>query len=148
MARNTGQMQNWGLVQEQKRPLFADLLRELERAPLRHPKQMLLQNPVQAQVRRLLRKQEQRLLRYEGRVRLRAQVQRREQTLLQCHERRLEQGPVLRPERGQERPLYPVPLRRLLQVPEQGPHKGQALVQASPQWGCHFGAIENRELRM
>ena len=43
--RNAGQVQIWGLVQEQKRPLFVNLLRELERAPLRHPKRKPLKNP-------------------------------------------------------------------------------------------------------
>jgi hypothetical protein len=55
----------------------------------------------------------------------------REQALLRFDERAQARGPVMRPERGHERPLHPAPYRRLLRVPEQGPHKGQGLPQPS-----------------
>jgi len=113
------------------RLLLVDLLQVLERAPLQRQERVLLQCLVQAQVRGLLPQQERRLLRYEGRVRHGAQVQHREQALLRLAERGLVRGLVMGPERGHERPLYPVPWRRLLQVPEQGSHKGQALAQLS-----------------
>jgi hypothetical protein len=55
--------------------------------------------------------------------------------LLLCHERRLEQGPILGPERRllqrQVRLLFPELLRRLLGIPEQRRQKGQALAQLS-----------------
>jgi hypothetical protein len=51
--------------------------------------------------------------------------------LTRLAERGLVQGLVMGPERGQKRPLYLAPQRRLLMVPEQGPHKGQALAQLS-----------------
>ena len=57
-------------------------------------------------------------------MRFRAQVQHQEGTLFRLDERAQARGPVMGPERGQERPLYPVPLRLLLQVPEQGQLKG------------------------
>ena len=71
------------------------------------------------------------LLRGKGRVLFRVQMQHREQALLRFDERVQARGPVIRPERGQERPLYPAPYRRLLRVPEQGPLKGQALAEPS-----------------
>jgi hypothetical protein len=68
-------------------------------------------------------------------VRLSVQVQHQEQTLLLRHERRLEQGLTLGPERGllqrQVRMLFPALLRRLLRMPEQRSPKGQALAQPS-----------------
>ena len=60
-----------------------------------------------------------------------AQVQHQEGTLLRIEERVQARGLVMGPERGHERLLYPVPWRRLLQVPEQGPLRGQALAQLS-----------------
>jgi hypothetical protein len=83
-----------------------------------------------------------------GPVQLRAQVLNRDRALLRLNERGLARGPVMGPERGQERPLYPVPLRLLLQMPEQGSLKGQARVQASPLRGCHFQRVRSNERRM
>jgi hypothetical protein len=103
------------------------LARGQGRAPLRDPKRMLLQNPELVPVR----KQKRRLLRHEDRVQLRAQVLNRDRALLRLNERAQARGLVMGPERGQERPLYPVPWRRLLPVPKQGPLKGQALAQLS-----------------
>jgi hypothetical protein len=55
--------------------------------------------------------------------------------LLGYEYRRPVRGPVMGPERClsqcPERLPFPALLRRLLQVPEQGPHKGQALPQLS-----------------
>ena len=64
-------------------------------------------------------------------MQLRAQVLNRDRALLRLNERGLARGLVMGPERGHERLLYPVPWRRLLPVPEQSPHKGQALAQLS-----------------
>jgi hypothetical protein len=94
---------------------------------LRHPERMLLQNPERVPVR----KQKRRLLRHEDRVQLRAHVLNRDRALLRLNEWGLVRGPVIRQERGHERPLYPVPRRRLLRTPEQRPLKGQALPQRS-----------------
>jgi hypothetical protein len=66
-------------------------------------------------------------LRCEGRVRFMVQVLSRNQVLSAYEYRR----PVRWLLQWQERLLCPVLLRRLLQVPEQGPHKGQALAQLS-----------------
>ena len=85
----------------------------------------------QGLARLLVRGQERWLLRDEDRVLFRAQMQHPEQALLRFDERVQARGPVIRPERGQEWPLCPAPYRRLLRVPEQGPHKGQALPQLS-----------------
>jgi hypothetical protein len=114
-------------VREQERRRFVVPEQGLGRAPLRDLKRMLLQN----RERMPVRKQERRLLRHEDRVQLRAQVQHWEQALLRFDERELVRGLVMGPERGHERPLYPVPWRRLLPVPEQSPHKGQGLPQRS-----------------
>ena len=103
-----------------------------------------MQGLVQTQVRGLLRQQERRLLRCEGRVLLRVQMQHREQALLRFDRRAQARGPVMRPKRGQERPLYLAPQRRLLRVPEQGPHRGQAL----PQLSGGRGNPDNVEVRM
>jgi hypothetical protein len=119
------------LLQEQRRLLLVGLWQGLEQAPLQRQEQVLLQGLVQAQVQGLLRQHERRLLRCEGRVLLRVQMQHREQALLRFDERAQARGPGIRPERGQERPPHPAPYRRLLRVPEQGPHKGQALPQLS-----------------
>jgi hypothetical protein len=104
------------------------LLRVLERGP-----EWTL---FRTQAREPLRQQERRLLRHEDRVKLRAQVQHQEGTLFRLDERAQVRGPVIGLERWllqmQERLLLPALLRRLLRVPEQSPHKGQALVRASP----------------
>jgi hypothetical protein len=118
-------------LQVQVRLLLVDLLQGLEQAPLQPQERVLLQGLVQAQVRGLLRQQERQPLRCEGRVLLRAQMQHREQVLLRLDERAQARGPVMRPERGHERPLRPPPYRRLLRVPEQGPFRGQGLPQLS-----------------
>jgi hypothetical protein len=64
-------------------------------------------------------------------VRFRAQVQSRNQVQLGFQDRRLLRVPSMGPERPlllrPERLPFPALLRRLLQVPEQGPYKGQAL---------------------
>ncbi len=119
------------LSQEQGRLLLVGLLQGLEQAPLRQQEQVLLQDLVGTQVQGLSRQRERRRLRCEGRVLLRVQTQHPEQTLLRFDERAQARGPVIRPERGKERPLYPAPQRRLLRMPEQGPHKGEALPQLS-----------------
>ena len=98
---------------------------------MRRPQRSLLQCLLQAQVRGLLRQPERWLVRAEDRAQVWVQVQQRKQTLLRCDERAQARGPVIGPERGHERPLYPVPWRRLLRMPEQGPHQGQALAQLS-----------------
>jgi hypothetical protein len=90
-----------------------------------------LQGLAQTRVRRLLRLRERRLRRCEDRVQLRAQVLSRDQVLLGFEYQRPVRGLVMGLERGHDRPLYPVPWRRLLPAPEQGPHKGQALAQLS-----------------
>jgi len=131
-------------VREQVRRLLVLPEQGLGRTPLRHPKRLPLENPERVPVR----KQKRRLLRHEDRVQLRAQVLNRDRALLRLNERGLVRGLVMGPERGHERPLYPVPWRRLLQVPEQRPHEGQALVQASPQWGCHFQRVSGNERRV
>ena len=68
-------------------------------------------------------------------MRVRVQEQHRELALLRFDERGLVRGLVIGLEREplqwQERLLLPALLRRLLQVPEQGPLKGQALAQLS-----------------
>ncbi len=119
------------LLPEQGRLLLVGLLQRQERAPLQEQERVLLQNLVPAQVRGLLRQQERRLLRYQGWLRLRVQMQHWEPALLRFDERVLARGPVMKPERGQERLLYPAPYRRLLRMSEQEPHKGQALGQWS-----------------
>jgi len=48
----------------------------------------------------------------------------------------------------QKRLLLQTLLRRLLQVPEQGPLKGHARVQASPLRGCHFQRVSGNERRV
>ena len=62
-------------------------------------------------------------------------MQHPEQKPFRLDERVQARGPVIRPEREplqwQERLLLPALLRRLLQVPEQGPLKGQGLPQLS-----------------
>ena len=78
-----------------------------------------------------MRMQDRRLLRNDDRVRVRAQVQHQEGSLFRLEERVQARGLVMGPERVHEQPLYPVPWRRLLQVPEQRPHRGQALAQPS-----------------
>jgi len=92
---------------------------------------MPLRNPERAPVR----KQERRLWRHEDRVPVRAQVQHPEEKLFRLDERGLVQGLVMGSEREllqrPERLLLPALLRRLLRVPEQEPHKGQALPQLS-----------------
>ena len=123
-----------GLLQEQERLLLVGLKQGLEQAPLRRRERVLLQGLVQAQVRGLLRRREQRLQRCENRVLLRAQMQHPEQALLRFDERVQARGSVVRQERGQERPLYPAPQRRLLQAPEQRPFRGQGLPQLSGGW--------------
>ena len=60
-------------------------------------------------------------------MKLRERMRRQKQVPVRLDERAQAQGPVNGPERGHERPLYPVPWRQLLQVPKQGPHKGQGL---------------------
>jgi hypothetical protein len=131
-------------VREQERRLLVVPEQGLGRTLLRHQKRLPLENPERVPVR----KQKRRLLRHEGQVQLRAQVLNRDRALLRLNECGLVRGPVIRQERGHERPLYPVPWRRLLQVPEQGSLKGQALVQASPQWGCHFQRVRSNERRV
>ena len=68
-------------------------------------------------------------------MRFRAQVLSRNRVLLGFEYRRPVRGPSMGPERWllqrQERILLPALARRLLQVPEQRPHKGQALAQLS-----------------
>jgi hypothetical protein len=119
------------LVQAPERGLVRRLLvgpeQGLGRTPLRHPNRLPLENPERVPVR----KQKRRLLRCEGRVLFRVQVLNRDRALLRLDERGLVRGLVMGPEREHERPLYPVPWRRLLRVPEQRPHKGQALPQLS-----------------
>ena len=114
-------------MREQERRLLVVPEQGLGRTSLRYPKRLPLENPERVPVR----KQKRRLLRHEDRVQLRAQVLNRDRALLRFNERELVRGLVMGPERGQERPLYPVPWRRLLPVPEQGPHKGQALARRS-----------------
>jgi hypothetical protein len=74
-----------------------------------------------------VRKQKRRLLRHEDRVQVRTQVQHPEQKPFRLDERVQARGPSTELERA--------PLQRqerlLLQVPEKGPHKGQALPQRS-----------------
>jgi hypothetical protein len=131
-------------LQEQARRLLVVPEQGLGRTPLRFPKRLPLENPERVPVR----KQKRRLLRHEDRVQLRAQVLNRDRALLRLDELGLARGLVMGPERGHERPLYPVPLRLLLQMPEQGSLKGQARVQASPLRGCHFQRVRSNERRM
>ena len=114
-------------MREQERRLLVVPEQGLGRTLLRHPKRLPSENPERVPVR----KQKRRLLRCEGRVLFRAQMQHRDRALLRLNERELVRGLVMGPERGQERPLYPVPWRRLLPMPEQRPHKGQGLPQRS-----------------
>ena len=48
-------------------------------------------------------------MRYEDRVQFRVQVQCQKERLFRLDERAQTRGPVMGPERGQERSLYPVP---------------------------------------
>ena len=114
-------------MREQERRLLVVPEQGLGRTLLRHQKLLPLENPERVPVR----KQKRRLLRHEGQVQLRAQVLDRDRALLRLNERGLVRGPVIRQERGHERPLYPVPWRRLSQEPDRSLHKGQALAQLS-----------------
>jgi hypothetical protein len=114
-------------VREQERRLLVVPEQGLGRTPLRHRKRLPLENPERVPVG----KQKRRLLWHEDRVQLRAQELNRDRALLRLEARGLVRGQVIGPERGHERPLYPVPWRRLLQVPDRSPHKGQALAQLS-----------------
>jgi len=113
--------------QEQER----GLAQELERGQERGKERSLLQAEVQGLERVLLQGPARWLLRDENRVLFRAQEQHREQALLRFDERVPARGPVVRPERGHERPLHLAPHRRLLRVPEQRPFRGQGLPQLS-----------------
>jgi len=118
-------------LQEQGRLLLVDLLRRLERAPLRRQERVLLQGLVQTQVRGLLRQRERRLLRYEGRVRFRAQVQHRNLMLLGFEYRRLVRGPSMGPERWLSQRPERLPFPTLWRPQERGPFRGQGLPQRS-----------------
>ena len=119
--------QGWIPLQKQDRWLLRLLERGPERTLFRGREMALLRTLAREPVRQQGREP----LRYEGRVRFRVQGQRRNRVLLGFEYRRPVRGPSIGPERGHERPLYPVPWRRLLRVPEQSPLKGQALPQLS-----------------
>ncbi|MCX6843076.1 MAG: hypothetical protein NTX53_12430 [candidate division WOR-3 bacterium] len=110
---------------------MAALLQGLEQAPLQRQERVLLQDLVQAQVRGLLRLEERRLHRYEGWAQFKARLQEPEPVPVRVDKRAQVRGQVIGQEREQERASYPGPERRLLRVPEQGPHKGQGLPQPS-----------------
>ena len=97
----------FGPLRRQERALLRALGQERDIGPERGPKQRPLQ--------------------YEDPGLVWRQEQHPEQALLRFNEPGLVRGPVIGPERGQERPLHSAPHRWLLPVMEQGPHKGQAL---------------------
>ena len=91
---------------------------EPERGSLLRPLQSLLRGREPAQMQGLLRLPDRWPLRYEGRVQLKAQLREPDEAQVRMDERAQVRGPVIIRERGQERPSYPHPERRLLRTPK------------------------------